>query len=191
MSGVFRVSRAPAKTSALPAFRWIYWREYTASEPAFRVHTEGSEIDRLKLHLTYGKREEKGLWWWANCTLSVSPKSTVRHHYARRLRRGLEDALKARGFATDGSLISREGEDGGKGLPGTLQLLGNAKAADAKWDNLSEQCLRMLDAVIKLQRCEQTGPAQTAIPIRRAMSQVRKQKGQQQGAVNKKQAEWK
>ena len=149
MAGVFRAARTPTKSTSNRLLRWIYWRDYTCSEPAYRTFSEGSEIDRLKVELVYKKKEREGLWWWANCASGISSKATIRHHYTRVLRRAWEQALKERGYARDGS--RRIEGDGKEGLTGSLQLLGVAKVADAPWDNVREQCLKVLDQVVKLQ----------------------------------------
>jgi hypothetical protein len=178
MSGVFRANRTTTKSSFTSTFRWMYWREYTASEPAFRIHAEGGDIDRLKLHLTYKKKQEKGLWWWANSSLSVSPRSTIRHYYTRLLRRSFENALKERGYSKDGSRIKRDSEEGGEGLTGTLQILANAKVADKKWDNVQEDCRNTLDLVIKLQHNTASGRGLIWPHTRRGQPRPQTKKGQ-------------
>lgn len=146
MAGVFRAARTPTKSSSTPLLRWTYWRDYTASQPAYNVYTEGSEIDALKVGLVYKKKKQEGLWWWANCAAALSTKSTIRHHYTRLLRRGFEDALKKKGYTTDGQ---RAIKDDGKALEGSLQLLGMAKLGDKSWNAVEEECAKVLDQVIK------------------------------------------
>jgi hypothetical protein len=126
----------------------MYWREYTCSEPAYRTFSEGSEIDALKVGLVYKKKQQEGLWWWANCASGISNKATIRHFYTRKLRKAWEHALNEKGYASDGS--RRVEGDGIKGLTGSLQLLGIARVADAPWDEVKEQCASVLDEVTRL-----------------------------------------
>jgi hypothetical protein len=118
------------------------------SEPAYRSYAEGSEIDALKVQLVYKKKKQEGLWWWANCVAGISTKATIRHWHTRRLRKGLEDALKERGYASDG--LRLEKDDGKEALTGSLQLLGTVKVADPKWATVREECAKVLDQVIYL-----------------------------------------
>lgn len=150
MAGVFRATRTPTKGASTPLLRWTYWREYTASEPAYRTYAEGGEIDSLKVQLVYKKRKQEGLWWWANCSAGISSKASIRHHYTRLLRRAFEDALRESGYAKDGPRLVKE--DGKEGLTGSLQILGMAKVADERWVNVKEECSRVVDEVVKLHR---------------------------------------
>jgi len=148
MAGVFRATRTPTKSSSTPLLRWTYWRDYTASGPAFLTYTEGGEIDALKVKLVYNKKKQEGLWWWANVSSQLNNKAAIRHHFARVLRRGFDNALKARGYAHDGMrLIAADG----KALEGSLQILGVAKIGDERWEDVKDECESILDQVITLQ----------------------------------------
>ncbi|KIW09385.1 uncharacterized protein PV09_00279 [Verruconis gallopava] len=157
MSGVFRTARKPTKISKNSIFRWTYWREYTASEPCFKATLQGNGVQALKVRFIYEKREQKGLWWWATCATGLSSKRFIRHHFAKRLRKGFEVALEKKGYAKNGT---RSIQDGKPELTGSLQMIGTAKITDPRWSNVQQECDNVLDMIIKLQNTDH--------PMRRA-----------------------
>ena len=94
MSAVFRLDRTPTRTGSLSGFRWTYYRAYTASEAAFRIHADGGELDRLRVYQAYKKRKEEGLWWFAGTFSTVSQRGFIRHHYAKVLRQEFEEKFR-------------------------------------------------------------------------------------------------
>lgn len=175
MSHVFRHKRDLTRFGFERAFRWLYWHQYTATEASYRAIAEGTDIDRIKIRRTYSKREEKGLWWFANCAVGVSISSAIRHNRSKLLRRAFTDALTTRGYEKDGS---RTESDERLPLTGTLQIFGTAKAVEtAKWEDLRSQLLKMLDEITKARSTKQWSSATVSHAQQSAQWQDQGQRG--------------
>jgi len=98
----------------------------------------------------YQLRERTGLWWHGLAGLTVSSRRVVRNWCARRLRNAFKDALKLRGFDEHGRVRIEPGStDEPPAIGGYLRLQGTWRTPTADNDMLRNDCLKVLDEIIK------------------------------------------
>ncbi|KAF4549937.1 Hypothetical protein D9617_19g102420 [Elsinoe fawcettii] len=86
--------------------------------------------------------------WNISVPTAVSKRAVVRNWVKRRLQTAIKEALRERGWGSNGEVL----KEGGKKLEGALVLIAEQHLVTASWEDVKTRVENMLDSVVKKQK---------------------------------------